>query len=161
MTLEGNKKQVKKEKLNEKALIYLLSKKGSAKEKIYENRIHDVFDEKAKAKAKSKLEEKVVNSEVLKNTISEFNKFDTITKRFPTISEVKKKLEYQKNKLIKEEEERIDKAFEKKKSERVKKAAELSLREINDKLKSKTSKNISEINGPKIKEIKQKDKKAA
>ncbi len=141
MSLEGKKKAATKEKFNEKALIYLLSKKGSAAEKNYENQMHNIFDEKAKAKAISKVPEKILKSEVLKNTISEFNKYNTITKRFPTMNEVKKNMEIKKQSLVKKEEERIDKAFEKKKGERVKKAAELAIKEVGDRLKSRSLQN--------------------
>ncbi len=137
MSLEGKKKVIGKEKINEKVGMYLFSKKGSAKEKIYENKIHDVFDEKAKAKAKAKLEEKVLKSEVLKKTINEFNRYNPSTKRFPTLNEVKKKIEIKKESLTRQEKERIDKAFEKKKKERNGKAAELAIKEVEDRLKSR------------------------
>lgn len=138
MSFEGKKKSVNKEKFNEKVGMYLFSEKGSTKEKIYENKIYDVFDEKAKDKAKSKVEEKVLKSEVLKNTINEFNRYNPSTKRFPTINEVKKKAEIKKESLIKEENERIDKAFEKKRQVRIKKASELAIKEVAERLKSRS-----------------------
>ncbi|MDQ1281984.1 MAG: hypothetical protein QG630_335 [Patescibacteria group bacterium] len=141
MSLEEKKKSAAKLKFNEKVGMYLFSKKGSAKEKIYENRIHDVFDEKAKAKAKSKVQEKILKSEVLKNTIGEFNKYNTITKRFPTMNEVKKNMEIKKQSLVKKEEEKIDIAFEKKKRKRNQIAAELAIKEVAERLKSRSLQN--------------------
>jgi hypothetical protein len=161
MSLEAKKKQTNKEKLSEKALIYLLSKKGSAKEKIYENKIHDVFDEKFKSKAKSQVLEKVLKSELLKKSIKEFNRYNVATKKFPKMREINNKFESEKKRLIKEETERIEEAFKRKKQERVKKASELMIKEINEKLKARRSLDKFIYKKDKVQNKKENKKRAA